>query len=299
MTSQLIADQEPEFVSRQVTEARRYYLNLNPSPSDPLCVVCGGVERMRPDYVVERDRFAFFGLELVVEGHGELTLDDHSFQLSPGMLFAYGPKTPHRIVNKPSQRMRKYYVDIAGFDAEKMLGEAGLLNSHPLRVPHYHELSELFEMLDREAHGNGDTAGEICEQIVRLILVKVRVGCLEESPTVPRAFATYERVRDHIESNYLAINTIEELAQQCDLTPIHLSRLFRRFAGTGAYQYLLRKKMNRAAELLVEDQMLVKQVALQLGFSDAFQFSRAFKRIFGIPPKHLVASQRVPVLPNQ
>lgn len=298
MKNRLNTEQEPDFVSRQVTEARRYYLNLNPLESDPLSVVCGGVERMRADYVVERDRFSYYGIELVVAGSGELTLDDQIYQLSPGMMFAYGPQTPHRIANKPPEQMRKYYVDIAGSDAEKMLQQAGLFDSHPLRVPHFHEISELFEMLDREAHGNGDTAGEICEQIVRLMLVKARVGCLEESPTTPRAFATYERVRSHIDENFLTLNTIEEVAAQCELTPIHLSRLFRRFAATGAYQYLLRKKMNRAAELLVEDQLLVKQVAHELGFSDAFQFSRAFKRVFGIPPKHIVASQRTPVSPE-
>lgn len=44
--------------------------------------------------------------------------------------------------------------------------------------------------------------------------------------------------------------------------------------------------MNDAAELLDEG-LLVKEVAERLGFADAFQFSRAFKRVHGVPPGRL------------
>jgi hypothetical protein len=47
-------DTLPDFVSRQVTEARRFFLNLNPDRHASLEVVSGGVERMGPDYVVQR-----------------------------------------------------------------------------------------------------------------------------------------------------------------------------------------------------------------------------------------------------
>lgn len=282
---------KPGFVSDQVSEARRYYLNLNPSPTAPLTVVCGGVERMQADYVVSRERFPYFGIELVAEGQGELTLHDQPFPLSPGIMFAYGPQTPHRIVNRPPDRMRKYYVDVAGRDAEAALTAAGLLQRKPLRVARMHELVELFELLDHEAGGDSSVVGDVCEQVLRLLLVKIRQCSLAEGVVLPRAYATYERVRDYIETHYLSLTTAEAVAAQCDLTPIHLSRLFRRFGGVGVYQFLLRKRMNRAAEMLLEDRMLVKEVADRLGFADAFQFSRAFKRVYGIPPNHLVANR--------
>jgi len=47
----------PYFISTQVTEARRYFLDLAPKPSSRLVVVCGGCERVQPDYLVERDTF--------------------------------------------------------------------------------------------------------------------------------------------------------------------------------------------------------------------------------------------------
>tara|TARA_R110002073_G_scaffold11898_4_gene53601 strand:+ start:10870 stop:11763 length:894 start_codon:yes stop_codon:yes gene_type:complete len=291
VTTDKRSTKEPDFVSVQVSKARRYYLNLNPSDSAAIAVVCGGVERTRTEYVVQRDRFPYFGIEMVTEGRGELTLRDRNFALSPGIMFAYGPQTPHRIANVPPSQMRKFYVDFVGYEAEAALRTAGLLDGKPLRVTRMHELVELFEMLDHEARGDSDVAGEVCEHLLRLMLVKVRQCCLAESPAMPRAYATYERVREYIETHYLELHTVEQVAAQCDITPIHLSRLFRRFGGAGAYRFLLRKKMNRAAEMLLEDRLLIKEVAERLGFSDAFQFSRAFKRVYGIPPRQLVRSR--------
>jgi hypothetical protein len=105
---------EPSFVSQQVTEARRYYLNLNPQREAPLVVVCGGVDRMRPEYVVRRREFPYFAIELVVDGEGSLILNGRRFHLASGVVFAYGPCVAHTIRNHPENRMRKYYSDFAG-----------------------------------------------------------------------------------------------------------------------------------------------------------------------------------------
>ena len=48
------AGEPPSFVSRQVRQARRFYLNLNPPAGHKLTVVCGGWEHCSPDFHVER-----------------------------------------------------------------------------------------------------------------------------------------------------------------------------------------------------------------------------------------------------
>ena len=48
----------------------------------------------------------------------------------------------------------------------------------------------------------------------------------------------------------------------------------------------------RLAELLLDEGLLVKETAARLGFADAFQFSRAFKRVHGVPPTQLLEARR-------
>ncbi len=283
---------EPAFVSQQVTEARRYYINLNPPRRASFTVVCGGVERTRPDYVVSRRDFPYFAIELVVEGEGALLLNGRRHRLAPGVVFAYGPGVPHTIRNQARRRMRKYYLDFAGRDASALLNAAGLGLWKPLRVAALHELVEIFEALDREARDDSAVARAVCENLARLLLLKIQQRAVSGGRDLPRAFSTYARLRRHVEEHHQRLRTVEEVARECQVTPMYVARLFRRFARTGAYQFLLRLKMNRAAECLLDEGLLVKETAARLGFPDAFQFSRAFKRVHGVPPTQLLAARR-------
>jgi AraC-like DNA-binding protein/quercetin dioxygenase-like cupin family protein len=284
---------EPAFISRQVTEVRRYYLNLTPSPRAAFEVVCGGVERMSPEYVVRRHDFPYFGVELIVDGEGSVVLNGRRFRLAPGAVFAYGPGVAHTIRNDAQHRMRKYYVTFAGREALALLKAAGLARWKALHVSALHEVAELFEALWREAREDTALAHTLCQMLVRLLLLKIQQLAIPSGRSVPRAFETYERLRRHIEEHHLRVHTVDEIARECHVTPIYASRLFRRFGRTGAYQFLLRLKMNHAAELL-EGGLLVKEAAARLGFADAFQFSRAFKRVHGVPPTQLLGNAKRP-----
>lgn len=281
---------EPPFVSQQVTEARRYYLDLNPPEHAGLAVVCGGLERMQPDYVVNRQDFPYFAVELVVEGEGLLTLNGKRYSLAPGVAFAYGPGVPHTIRNNPISPMRKYYVDLFGAEVRDLLNPTGLLSWTPLRIPAFHELTELFDALDREARDDSTLGRTICDALSRLLLLKIQQRAITKGRVELQSFSTYERIRRHMESHFIRLHTVEDVARECHVTAIYVSRLFQRYAGTGAYQFLLRLRMNRAAEMLLNDGLLIKQTAARLGFADAFQFSRAFKRVYGVPPKKLLES---------
>ena len=161
-----------------------------------------------------------------------------------------------------------------------------------MRISAPHEIIDLFTALGREAQlGSSDTP-ELCQVWLRLLLLKLRQLALPSGRAVPRSFSTFERMRAHVETHWMKLRTVEDIAADCHLTPMYVSRLFRRFAHTGAYQFLMKKKMNHAAEMLLDEGLLVKEVAARLEFADPFHFSRAFKRVHGVAPDHFLRSQR-------
>ena len=87
--------QRPAFVSNQVTDAHRYYLDLKPRANQRIAIVCGGRERMSPDYYVERETFPFLCVEFVAEGSGTVRLNGKEHPLRPGIAFAYAPGVTH------------------------------------------------------------------------------------------------------------------------------------------------------------------------------------------------------------
>ncbi|MCA9129829.1 MAG: AraC family transcriptional regulator [Planctomycetales bacterium] len=279
---------EPDFVSHQTHDARRFYLNLQPQDKQPLSLVCGGVERMNDDYVVERADFPYFAIEWVSEGRGILTMGGREHELALGSLFAYGPGIPHRIVNVPQENMRKFYLDLAGTDAADWLNRLGLLKGRPVTVGRPHELVELWNLIDREARDVAEHSHAMCEMLVRVLLRKIQQRMVSSrTGESSEAFQTFEIARSLIEQRFLEFRSVEEVASEIGFSPIYLSRLFKRFAGSGAYRYLLRLRMNYAAELILERGLKVSAAAERLRYADAFQFSRAFKRIYGVPPSFL------------
>jgi AraC-like DNA-binding protein len=278
----------PDFVSRQVTQARRYFFDLRPQRDRALALVCGGCERVKGDYGVERSSFPFHCVELVAEGEGDVLLDGELRQLRPGVVFAYGPRTKHRIRSSAANPMLKYYVDFCGWEAERLLAAAGLGGSNALRVTPVEEVVDLFESIQRDSSSEHPAAPEICELFLRLVLLKIRERTLPAREGETRAFATYKRARALLEQNALKWSTVGEAASVCGIAPETLSRLFRRYAHTNPHLFMRRRKMSRAAEMLLDAGLKVSVVAAELGFSEPSHFSRSFKQVYGVSPERFV-----------
>lgn len=279
---------EPAFVSHQVTESRRYYLNLSPPKRCDVAVVCGGCERVRPDYRVQRETFPFFAIEFVAEGAGTLTLKGSRWELQPGVAFAYGGTIPHLIETDPQRPMLKYYVDFVGQNPGALLKKSPLGNWEPVQVSSPHEIIKLFEQLQGEAREEGPLVHPICNSLLPVLIQKIHQLARPAGTADPRALASYQRARRYIEGHFLQLRTASEIAAACHMSPMHLSRLFKRFGQSGAYQFLMKLKMNHAAMLLIDGGLMVKEAASTLGFSDAFHFSRVFKRVYGVAPEKFI-----------
>lgn len=282
----------PYFVSTQVTEARRYFLDLAPKATSRIAVVCGGCERLRPDYAVERITFPFCVLEFVAEGAGLVELAGRRYRLRAGITFAYAPGVPHTIKNEPARPMLKYYVVFAGTEAKRLLDESPLHGGRAVQVSSPKEVVELYEILQREGGSESVYGARICAALVPVLIMKIAERAVPYAVEESRALATFHRAKHWIERHYVHLRTVEQAAQACHIEVAYLSRLFQRFGHTTPYRFLMRLKMNRATELLVDDGMLVKEVAAKLEFADAFHFSRVFKRVYGLPPGRFIKSSK-------
>ena len=192
--------------------------------------------------------------------------------------------------------MKKYYLDLFGTDVSGHLRAANLQSAEmaftPIWVKGVHELASVFEMLIHEAHQHRLKMRSICEVLTQLIFLKMQQLRLTEDHSRSKAYDTYERICLHINEHFLSLHSARDIAAQCGVTPMYLSRLFKRFSDTGSYRYLLGLKMNYAAGLLLEDDTTVQEVAERIGIPDPFQFSRTFKRVFGYPPSQLTKTGR-------
>lgn len=92
-----------------------------------------------------------------------------------------------------------------------------------------------------------------------------------------------EAVR-YIRAHHAEPLTLDRLADRYGIKPKYFSSLFRKYMGMGPIDYLIRYRMNRANEMLATGQFPVSAVAKSVGYSDAYYFSRLFKKHRGVAP---------------
>ena len=93
---------------------------------------------------------------------------------------------------------------------------------------------------------------------------------------------------DYIQA-YLAEDiSLKAIATELDLSQHHFARLFKQSTGYSPYQYVIKRRIERAQELMMQDQQNITNVALKVGFASQSQFGRHFKRLTGVTPKQFL-----------
>jgi AraC-like DNA-binding protein len=280
-----VAGAEPGFFSPDVASARRFYLDLKPARGARLTVVCGGLEHCSAQYAIHRRTFPFYAIEYVARGAGQVKIRGRTSALEPGAIFSYGPGVPHDIIGDPASPLVKYFVTFSGTKAIELLEVCNLRPGRVARVFPPHALVALFDELIQSGRGAGRASAILlCAKLLECMVLKIEVTNAPLPGVETLAFGTYQHCRRHIEQNYLKLRTLDQIATECHADKAYLCRLFQRYDQQSPYQYLLRLKMNHAAERLQQNGLLIKQVAEEAGFPDPFHFSRVFRSSLGMSP---------------
>jgi AraC family transcriptional regulator len=92
------------------------------------------------------------------------------------------------------------------------------------------------------------------------------------------------RVLDYAHTNLANDLSLDELAKIAGVSPSHLKTLFKQTVGIPVHQYVIRRRVEYAAELLQRGDAPLADVALQAGFANQSHMARCMKRLIGVTP---------------
>lgn len=97
----------------------------------------------------------------------------------------------------------------------------------------------------------------------------------------------YARIAEslsYLHRHFAAPLTVEALANRVNMSTSHFHHHFRQTTQMSPVQYLKRLRLLRARVLLSQERFNVARAALEVGYRSTSQFSREYKRYFGVNP---------------
>ncbi len=120
--------------------------------------------------------------------------------------------------------------------------------------------------------------------VMRLLTSAERAAPLARPKVTELARWRLRRAIEFVETNLANAISTSDISAAAGLTRMHFAAQFKAATGLRPHEYLLRRRVERAQEMLVQTGMSVVDVALSVGFQSQSHFTVVFNRFVGRPP---------------
>ena len=101
-------------------------------------------------------------------------------------------------------------------------------------------------------------------------------------------YQKYQKLKEmigYLEQHYAEPIQIDHLATTFGYSKNHFMNIFKQHTGTSCMDYLIRMRLEKACEKLVQTNQSVQEIASQVGFTNLSNFNRQFKQHFHLTPR--------------
>ena len=92
------------------------------------------------------------------------------------------------------------------------------------------------------------------------------------------------RIGQYIAAHFAEPLTLERMGEELKVSPYHAAHVFKEITGSSPIQYVIRRRMGEAQNLLISTDFSAAQIAAMVGYDSASHFNSIFKRVVGLPP---------------
>jgi len=155
-----------------------------------------------------------------------------------------------------------YSLNVANLSIQRRLSRVfrHLINDQLAAEPFHHEL--------------------VLNQLEQILILFARESKRHTVPLDPRLVKILEKMRLHLGEPL----SVEQLAREVALSSSRLSHLFKKQVGDTIKNTMTKLRMRQAALLLRYTSKPISEIAGELGYDNAFYFTRKFSQLYGMPP---------------
>ncbi len=234
-------------------------------------------------YIDMRALDTYFVFEYVERGRGRLRLEDGEYFPEAGDVYIV-PDSGRRIYRSDSaDPWVKHWFNVSGPLVRELLRVYGLEHVHWIR--HFSRPELFTEGLSRLRKNPEKAHLPLGPEIIGTILAQVAADVRTASDAGRPVSEEGRMLRDFLEKQiFHPMPDLAAMGKILHRSEVQTIRVFRRDFGETPYQYLLKRKLAAAQELLCSTRRTIKQIADDLHFSNEYYFAGLFKRKVGYAP---------------
>ncbi len=225
-------------------------------------------------------------IHYILGGKGTFTVGDRSFALTKNDGFLICPDTIVHYQADTDEPWSYAWVGFHGIKAATYLKQAGLDGENPVfRYERDDFLKDcLLRMIGTKQLSKGKEIrllGLLYEFLSQL--VETAETDLPDKNNTKEEYV--KKALEYIQMNYSRKMSVAEIARNVGLDRSYLYCVFSELVNTSPQEYLIRYRMEKACDLMRTTSLNISGVAHSVGYDDPLMFSKAFKKVQGMPPR--------------
>ncbi|MBR2372660.1 MAG: helix-turn-helix transcriptional regulator [Lentisphaeria bacterium] len=232
-------------------------------------------------------------VELILEGIVEYVTVKGSIKATPGDIFLIVPGSCVKIINTKDKSQKRKMVLIIGGNAPLLLCETmGFTGDTLIKTADSSRFKEMLTGIFEAMSKN-----EKREKLSQLAYTLLTELATEHRRDGIKLSNNMKRLKNYLSQHFNQPLTIEDMANFCGCSKSTLIRHFKESFGTTPFNFINSLRMERARSMLVENDLPIKEIAFQCGFSTASHFGVIFRKFHSISPaacrrNHKIANAR-------
>lgn len=228
----------------------------------------------------------YYGIQYNQAGSLELQIGDGpKWIVSGSVVFITHPGTRFSYHLLPGEKHNYHAVCFTGGRVRKFL-ESGLLSLAPVIYP-IHDGKRFMQTILELIAGRSVGQREMCVNLVENLLLQIRYSGEQKrsAEITPYQSQALKALAEKIRRDYSAAWDFSAEARKIFISERHFRTLFAQVNDLPPLHFLLRIRLEKAAEWLIHTRNTVKSISFECGFQDEFYFSRIFKKYYHLSPK--------------
>lgn len=253
-------------------------------------------DRERSGYPHSHD---YIEILYLYSGEGRYEIDGVTYDVAAGNLLIINPGVTHaNIVTNPDNPLTILalglcdvkFMDMAPntitFETQTPVLQAGSeLQNHIISI-----FFRILAEKEQQCLGKYDMMrlylGQILLHIIREYKNPAQTLVSKPSFTSHRKNHVVQTIMDYMEGHYAEKISLDGIASNMYLSPIYISKIFKEKTGESPIQYLIKIRLRNAVRLMKEHpDYSIRQIAQEVGYDDAYHFSKIFKKHMAATPK--------------